>query len=105
MLEALLLLLGGLLLIALALFYGAFAWGFVMYKFWGWFVLPVFPLLPTLTIVQCVGLMCFIGLFHSNVPQIIKKEYKDESQHTWITVLAPPVSLFIGWLIYVCIVR
>lgn len=104
MLEALLLILGGLLLIAIALVYGVFAWGIVMYEFWYWFVLPVFPTLPHVTIVQCVGLMLFIGLFHTNIPQVIKKEYKDESMHNWMTVLAPPVALLVGWLIHIFVV-
>jgi len=98
-------LLGALALIVFAFFYGAFAWGFVCFKFWYWFLLPVFTTLPEVTLVQCVGLMTFISLFHTHTPQIIKKEYKDETTQNILSVVAPPVVLLVGWIVKVVIVH
>jgi hypothetical protein len=91
--------LGIILLVAFILVYATFAWGFVLWKFWYWFLLPVFPSLPEVTLVQCVGLMFILSLFHVQTPQMIKKEYKDESLQNWATFLSPLLTLFIGWLI------
>jgi hypothetical protein len=103
--EIILGILGALLLIVIAFFYGAFAWGFVCYKFWYWFLLPVFTTLPEVNLVQCVGLMLFIGLFQHATPQIIKKEYKDETTQNILAVVAPPVVLLVGWIVKVVIVH
>lgn len=103
--EILITLLGALALIAVAFFYSAFAWGFVTYKFWYWFLLPVFPELPEVTLAQCVGIYVFISLFHNHLPQVIKKEYRDDSMGTWIQILAPVMIYVIGWLMHIIIVK
>lgn len=36
--------------------YGTLAWGFVLYKFWYWFLIPSFPDIPEITFVQAMGL-------------------------------------------------
>jgi hypothetical protein len=105
MFEGLLLILGGIVLFALAILYGAFAWGFICWKFWYWFLLPVFPTLPEVTLVQCVGLMMFIGLFHTAIPPMPKKEYRDDTSKNWATVIAPPIVLLLGWLVKIIIVH
>jgi hypothetical protein len=87
-------------LFAAALAYGAFSWGFVMYKFWYWFLLPVFPALPEINFGHAVGLAVFIGLFHTVPTQILKKEYKDELQGAIMPIIAPWVTFLFGWVIY-----
>lgn len=91
------------IIFAVALLYGAVSWGLVMYKFWGWFLLPVFPSLPSLTFAQAMGLAVFIGLFHTVQTQVIKKEYKDELQGLLLPIVAPWVTLFFGWIIWLVI--
>ena len=83
--------------------YDTLSWGLVLYKFWGWFVLPVFVELPALTFVQALGLMFVIGLFKNrHVGDSIKDEYKkNKNESTWILILSPWVSLLFGWLAYV----
>ena len=105
MLELFIALLGAAALTVLAFFYGAFAWGFVAYKFWYWFLLPVFPLVPEVTLIQCVGLMTFMALFHTNAPQIVKKEFRDETTQNLLPILAPPLVLLVGWCVHVFIVK
>ena len=81
--------------------YSTLSWGLVLYKFWGWFVLPIFVTLPALTFVQALGLMFVISLFKNQTIQSIKKEYKDESTTMSLIFLSPWISLFFGWLAYI----
>lgn len=80
--------------------YSTVAWGLVLFKFWGWFVLPVFTTLPEITFVQALGLMFFIGLFKT-LPPSIKKEYKEKHADSITILLAPWICLFFGWMAYV----
>jgi hypothetical protein len=89
--------------VALALLYGAVSWGLVMYKFWYWFLLPVFPSLPQITFLHAVGLMFFIGLFKGVETQVLKKEYKDETSATLAALLAPWLTLIVGWIVWLVI--
>jgi len=98
--EIILIVIVFIVLFALALAYGALSWGFVMYKFWYWFLLPVFPTLPEITFAHAIGLAVFIGLFHTVPSQILKKEYKDEVQGAILPLVAPWVTFLVGALIY-----
>ena len=87
----------GLILIVLGAFlYDTLCWGLVMYKFWDWFLLPVFPELPALSFVYAIGLMFVVGLFKNQTTQIIKPEYtvSNFGQFFWM----PWATLFFGWL-------
>lgn len=86
-------------ILGLAFIYSTLAWGLVLHKFWGWFVLPVFTDLPDITFVEALGLMFVIGLFKGVMHQSIKKEYRDTNAE-YALLLAPWVSLFFGWLAY-----
>lgn len=88
------------IVIILVLFlYDTLAWGLILFKFWGWFVLPVFVTLPTLTFVQAIGLIFVINLFKNHKAQIIKKQYEDKrvSNHY---LYMPWITLGFGWLAY-----
>lgn len=88
------------IIMGLAIVYGALTWGLVVSKFWVWFLLPVFPDLPAITFVQAIGLSLFIGLFHTVNTQVVQKEYKDETQGTILVVIAPWVTLGFGWIVH-----
>jgi hypothetical protein len=88
------------LIIAGALIYTTLTWGLVVYKFWAWFLLPVFPNAPQITFIQAVGLMFLIGLTHQIDTQVVKKEYKDEFTAGVGALIAPWLTLLIGWLAY-----
>jgi hypothetical protein len=79
--------------------YDTLAWGWVLFKFWGWFVLPVFVAVPALTFIQALGLMFVIGLFKNHTPSTIKKQYRDDN--SWLLFATPWFTLFFGWLAYV----
>lgn len=88
------------IVIGIVFIYSTLLSGLILYKFWGWFILPVFTTLPALTFVQAIGIMFVIGLFKSNFSgENIKDEYK---KNTWekslTTFLSPWFVLFFGWL-------
>ena len=83
------------LLIGLVL-YSTFSWGFVLYKFWAWFLIPIFPNLPQLTIMEAIGLMFMIGLFHARNYTSIKKEFKEKTTEYASMVLSPWIALIIA---------
>lgn len=107
MLEALLLFLGSAIVIALvlgfAILYSAFSWGLVLWKFWYWFLLPVFPDMPHINYWQAMGLFLFIGLFNTHVPQVLKKEYTDASTNAIAQYIAPWLVLLAGYVVLLVI--
>ena len=100
MLEALL----GIILIGIIIgavfIYSTLSWGLVLFKFWGWFVLPTFTSLPELSFVQALGLMFVVSLFKSMNTEIIKKEYKEQHAGAIMALVSPWISLFFGWVAY-----
>jgi hypothetical protein len=79
--------------------YSVTSWGLVLFKFWGWFVLPIFQSLPELTFAQAVGLMLVISLFKGVNSDVIKAEYK-EKWGVWLGFAYPWITLLFGWLAY-----
>ncbi len=79
--------------------YGSFSWGFVLYKFWYWFILPVFPTLPEITFWHAMGLFLFIGFFRIGDGQVIKDKYKDGAGTIFGNLLSPWVLLLVGHII------
>lgn len=96
--EVLLLVLMGAAVVVALIVYTDLCWGFVCFKFWYWFLLPVFPALPRVDFWQCVGLYLFISLFHNHIQVSIKKEYKDESA-AWMVFVMPWLVLLFGWIL------
>jgi hypothetical protein len=106
--EKLTVFLGVLSLIVLGIFYGALTWGLICWKFWYWFLLPVFPALPHVAFIECVGLMMFITLFRNHTAQqIIEDDYTTTSYNTvvFINFLMPWVILGMGYFVHVFIVK
>ena len=87
---------------ALALCYAALSWGFVMYKFWGWFIPMAFPTIaiPHLLYYQAIAVIMFLDLFKTSSTQIIKKEYREETTQAIIQVIAPWIVLGVGYFVY-----
>ena len=78
--------------------YNSFAWGYVTSLFYGWFILPVFPQLPIITILQFIGIHMFVGLFTFKVSQHIKDEYRDKTTENIVIFLSPWIVLVFGWM-------
>jgi hypothetical protein len=87
--------LGALILIPFAILYDAFCWGFVFFKFYCWFVLPVFDL-PTITYHASIGLMIFTVLFKTFG---VKSELEDNTTKFIVGLIAPWLILSLGWFV------
>jgi hypothetical protein len=83
--------------------YDAFSWGLVTWKFWAWFVLPVFPAFPVLTFIGAVGLSLFIGLFKNQTTQVLKSDFIDEGTTVGMVFLMPWLTLLCGLIIHAII--
>ena len=61
--EAILLLLGGIIAIPLLLIYNIFSWGYVATVIYQWFIVPIYPEAPPLTWMEFGGIMIFLDCF------------------------------------------
>lgn len=75
--------------------------GFLLYKAYYWFILPVFTNLPTISFSQAIGLTLFITVSRLSVKSELKEEYyKDEKNiRTWMALLAPWIFLGLAWVV------
>lgn len=80
--------------------YSAFAWGFVVSKFYLWFILPVFPSLPYFSILQFIGFLLFLSAVMPKHYSGLKDEYEDKSKIWSYGLLNPWITLTIGYLIH-----
>jgi len=103
MLEGIIAILGFLGILIVCIAYDALVWGLVGYKFWYWFLIPIFPTLPTILFWQAVGLMFFITLFKS-MGQLVKKEYKDNNTEALGVIIYPWILLLCGWIAHALII-
>lgn len=85
--------------------YHAFAWGFVFYKFYYWFVLPVFNNLPVINFHQAIGLAFFTTLFKNNFTLVNKPEFRDDNILPYIHFFAPILIFNVGYIIYAFFVK
>ena len=82
-----------------ATIYSSLSWGFVMFKFYGWFLLPIFINLPEITYTQAVGLALFSTLLHSHYSDSIKDDYISKTKQ-WASFITPWLVLLMGYIIY-----
>ena len=98
--------LAALLIFAATITYTSFSWGLVMLKFWYWFLIPVFITVPHINYWPAMGLIVFLMLLKTaNVKRNIKEQYLDDDKTTPITIgiLAPWITLGVGYFIYLII--
>ena len=98
--ETLLKFLGAALLAAVIFVGYSLLSGYIVYKFWGWFILPVFPFLPIITIIQGIGIGMFISLFGRDTTVYLKDEYQSESAKYMIGI-KPFIVLLVGYLVHI----
>lgn len=92
---------GGVTLIALFFIYNIFSWGFVFYKFYNWFILPVFTNLPQITFISAVGISIFTSMLNRNNQIKIDKTEEIEYTKAFLSIALPFLVLGLGWLTYV----
>jgi hypothetical protein len=96
--EALFGFLAILVIFFLIISYTALSWGFVLFKFWVWFILPIFTTLPTLNYWQAVGLMLVSSLIVRHTTSI-KDEFIDEGKTWFVIVSSPWLTLAAAWVV------
>jgi len=84
--------------------------GLVFYKFWGWFLTPVFSGLPQPSIVQCIGLWMIVGLVKLKADPPKKKTAEEKAAEerrkpgTWESIAfglwMNGFLLLAGWLLH-----
>jgi hypothetical protein len=91
----------GIFKIVALILYSAFAWGFITYKFYHWFLLPVFEQLPVVGYLEAVSLSMVLTLFNKTQMPQLNKELYSESSSTRIlsSMLLPWIVLGGGYLI------
>lgn len=91
---------GVIIVVSLVYVYYTFTWGYTLYSFYNWFLLPVFKFLPEITWYQACGVFLFITLF--NVKQIKLKEEDAEPnyQQNFLNLLQPLMVWLLGYLMY-----
>ena len=99
--ETLIALVGIVALIAILLFYGSLSWGFVISKFYLWFIVSTIPDAPNFTVLQFIGIAFFLSaIMPKHTVVQIKKEYKDENQSLIISLIGPWITLLCGYILY-----
>jgi hypothetical protein len=99
--ESVLLVLGGIVGVTLLVLYGAFVGGFILYKMWYWFLIPVFPMLPHISINEAIGISLFLSLIKSYT----SKEYsyngtEIKQKVDWASAFITPwLVLLFAWVI------
>lgn len=97
--ETLITLIGGIGLAAILIIYSSFAWGYIIYVFYNWFVLTSLPDLPHFSITQFIGFSLFLRAIMPTVTTHIKDEYLDKTNQYVFTFLGPWIFLSFGWLL------
>ncbi len=99
------LLLGYIFGFTLLLLYGSFVKGFIVYKFWYWFLLPAFPTVPHISYIHAVGLSLLLVLFHqvdSTKKSIVGNEIVTKPDYG-LGLIYPWLVLLMGWVVHLFI--
>lgn len=103
--EAIFGLLAVVLLVAGLFVYATAVRGLIIYKFWYWFVLPVFTTLPVITFYEALGFAFVISLFRSSytTPKQTIGGKKIESEKDYSGLFLPWIVLLLGYLVHLFI--
>lgn len=91
-------------LFSLVIVLGYIVSGLVLSILWGWFVVPIFPLVPEISIAEAIGITLIVHLF---MRSLATKADTDEESETSTKLgkmlarsfVAPFITLFIGWIV------
>lgn len=84
--------------------YSALSWGYVSYKAYYWFILPLSSELPQFTFFQMVGIVIFTSLLFGKKYSKKYKDLKEDSLSNYTNLfLSPWMSLLMSYLVYLYI--
>jgi hypothetical protein len=91
---------GVLFLTIVLMLWMVFSSGYVLLHYYEWFIIPLGYNLPTLSLLQFVGISFFMKLFISKSNKVwIKDEYKDKTTENVAIVLSPFIALLFGYIL------
>jgi len=83
---------------------GTIVSGFMLFKLWAWFVVPVFEFLPQMTFSQSVGLSLFLSIIFFRNTQTKTEQDFAEIVGIFLSTLLIWVLLFgFAWIVYLII--
>jgi len=89
------------LVLAGAIIYNSLTWGFVLTKFYAWFILSAIPTLPEFSLLQFIGFAFFIAaIMPKYSSDVIKDEFKNSQATLFGALLSPWITLLIGYLLH-----
>jgi len=91
---------GVLFLTAILMLWMVFSSGYVLLHYYEWFIIPLGYNVPTLSLLQFVGISSFLKLLTSYNNKIyIKDEYKDKTTENIAIILLPFLALLFGYIL------
>lgn len=94
------------LIFIVAMVYFTVAGAVVLTSFWSWFLIPVFPNLPQITLVNAIGINMLWGALNSSFTRAIVEGLRDKTEEEekgakaaialLMLIFAPWVTLLIG---------
>jgi hypothetical protein len=79
--------------------YTVVSWGFVASVFYSWFILPIFPDMPEISLLSFIGIMFFLTTIFPKNTQTIKTEYTDSVTTALSWILGPWITLICGYFL------
>jgi hypothetical protein len=95
---------GGIFAILITAVVGALFNGYVIMKFWGWFILPVFESMPEIGLVEAIGIALVMSVLTHQVQPSKEKDGETSISGTVAVyvgkaTLAPLFMLIIGYIV------
>jgi ABC-type lipoprotein release transport system permease subunit len=88
--------------------YSTAAVGFVISVFWAWFLMPIFPMLPHLTVIQAIGITFLLNALKPNYKDMTESlskmgEQDEDAQKKimvsiFVLIFSPWAALLAGFL-------
>lgn len=76
--------------------------GLAIYKLYEWFIMPISPNLPKLTLLMSIGVMMFASLFSTPAKEF-KKDIVDVNKSALMILLKYPAALLFGYILHLII--
>lgn len=76
--------------------------GFMVFKLWAWFIIPVFPSLPTLTFIQAVGISVLLTVIFGK-RDTKEKDYDEIVESFFGGIIYSALIFLFAWIVYLLI--
>lgn len=86
---------GAILLLA----YTLFSWGYVLMNTWQWFIVPTFPNVPAINLLQAIGIQMVFSAIRSQSGRVLKDKCRNKRKDAINFIIAPWVLFLISYII------